>query len=61
MTRERKTEIEVILVELLQDFGLVEYPMSISRVALVLGIELVAHSQLTPGIRRLAIHFYYRP
>lgn len=55
LTRERETEIETILVEVLQDFGLTVYPMSISRAADALDIELIPHSSLTPRIRELAI------
>ena len=55
LTRERKTEIETILVEVLQDYGLAIYPMSISRVANALDIELIPHSSLTAHIRELAI------
>lgn len=55
LTRERKTEIETILIEVLQDFGLAIYPMSINRIADALDIELIPHSSLTPRIRELAI------
>ena len=48
-------EIEITLVEILQDYGLVDYPMSITKVAATLGIELIPHSSLTPHIRELAI------
>lgn len=43
------------LVEVLQDYELAIYPMSISRVANALDIELVPHSSLTAHIRELAI------
>lgn len=46
MSRERKTEIEEILVEVLEDYGIVEYPMSIGKVAAALGVELIPHSSL---------------
>lgn len=55
LTREREIEIEAILVGVLQDYGLAHYPMSVSRVAASLGVELVPHSNLSPHIRELAI------
>lgn len=55
LSRERKIEIEAILVGVLQDYWLADYPMSVSRVAAALDVELIPHSNLTPHIRELAI------
>lgn len=55
LTSERKTEIEKILVGVLEDYELADYPMSISKVANALGIDLVPHSRLAPRVRELAV------
>ena len=55
LTRRRKTEIEAILVEILQDYGLTCFPMSVGRVASALDVGLIPHSTLSPHIRELAI------
>lgn len=55
LARGRMIEIETILVGILQDYGLVEYPISIAKVAAALDIELIPHSNLTSHIRELAI------
>lgn len=55
LARGRRIEIETILVGILQDYGLIDYPMSITKVAAALDIELIPHSSLTPHIHELAI------
>lgn len=55
LERKREIEIETILVEVLQDYGLADYPMSVGRMASALGVDLIPHSRLTSPIRELAI------
>lgn len=54
LTRERQVEIEVVVQELIEDYGLVQYPQSIQRAAKVLGVELRAYSTLRASQRELA-------
>lgn len=54
LTRERQVEIEVVVQELIEDYGLVQYPQSIQRVARALGVELRAYSTLGASHRELA-------
>lgn len=54
LTRERQIEIEIAAVELLEDFGLTDYPVSITRVAEALGIKLVPYSSLSEDEQGLA-------
>lgn len=43
LPRSRRTQIEVAIVEILEDYGLTEYPMSVGKLATALGIDLVPH------------------
>jgi hypothetical protein len=54
LTREKQVEIEIIVKELVEDYGLVQYPQSIQRAASALGVELKAYSTLDEGHRELA-------
>lgn len=54
LTRERKTEIEQDVVDVLEAFGMWEYPVSVARVAKALDIELIPYSSLKPQTRELA-------
>lgn len=47
LTREREIEIETVAVDVLCDFGLSHYPVSIREVAEALGIKLVPYSSLS--------------
>ena len=53
--RARQIEIEVGIVEMLRDYGLATYPMSIGKVAGALGIALVPYSSLGERARDLAL------
>lgn len=53
-SRAREIEIENAVVELLSDFNIVEYPMSVKRVSEALGIDLVPYSRLQPEELKLA-------
>lgn len=55
LPRSRRTQIEVAIVEILEDYGVTEYPMSIGRLAAALGIDLVPHSSLDSQTRPLAV------
>lgn len=54
-TKERQIEIEIAAVELLQDFGLTNFPVSITQVAEALGIKLIPYSSLSEDERGLAL------
>lgn len=54
LTRERQIEIEIAAVELLQDFGLTNFPVSIKQLAEALGINLVPCSSLSEDEKKLA-------
>lgn len=54
LTRERQIEIEIAAVELLQDFGLTNFSVSITRVAKALDIKLVPYSSLPEDEKKLA-------
>lgn len=53
-SRTREIEIETAVVELLSDFGITEYPISIKRIVETLGIDLVPYSCLQPQELALA-------
>lgn len=55
VSRARQIEIEVEIVEMLKDYGLASYPMSIGKVAEALGIALVPYSSLGEKERELAL------
>lgn len=55
VSRARQVEIEVEIVEMLKDYGLASYPMSIGKVAEALGIALVPYSSLRKEKRELAL------
>lgn len=55
LSRERQIEIEYATVELLQDFNVNEFPISISKLAELLGIKLVPCSSLSQEERNLAL------
>ncbi len=55
VSRARQIEIEVEVVEMLKDYGLASYPMSIGMVAEALGIALVPYSTLGEKERELAL------
>ena len=55
VSRARQIEIEVEVVEMLKDYGLASYPMSIGKVAEALGIALVPYSTLGEKERELAL------
>lgn len=55
VSRARQVEIEVEIVEMLKDYDLASYPMSIGKVAEALGIALVPYSSLGKEERELAL------
>lgn len=55
ISRARQIEIEAQVVEMLEDYGLSTYPMSIGRVAEALGIDLVSYSSLGKRDGKLAL------
>lgn len=54
LNREREIEIEAAAIELLQDFGLNRFPVSIAEVARALGVELIPYTSLPGSERDLA-------
>lgn len=54
LTRERQIEIENVVVELLEDYGITNYPISIQTLARKLGIELLPYSQIEESALRVA-------
>lgn len=54
LTRIRQIEIEIAVVEMLEDYDLKPYPMSMGRVAEALGIEVVQYSKLSNEVRESA-------
>lgn len=55
VSRARQIEIEVEIVEMLKDYDLATYPMSIGKIAEALGIVLVPYSSLEKEKRDLAL------
>lgn len=54
LTRNRQIEIEIIVKELIEDYGLVQYPQSIQRVAEAMGVTLAPYSSLDASHRVIA-------
>lgn len=54
MTREREIEIETVAVDVLCDFELTHYPVSIKEIAESLGVKLVPYSSLSATDKKLA-------
>ncbi|MGI6033639.1 MAG: hypothetical protein ACOX69_09505, partial [Coriobacteriales bacterium] len=54
LSRKRQIEIEQEVVGLLQDFGIKEFPISITRIASALDIQLVPYSTLSENEMKLA-------
>ena len=55
LARVRQIEIEEAVVELLEDYGLKSYPMSVGRVAEALGIEVIQYSRLPKQAQESAL------
>lgn len=56
LERLRQKELEQIVVDMLEDYGLTTYPMSIQSVAHKLGIKLAPYSSLDERTRELALN-----
>ena len=54
ISRERQIEIEIEVKEMLKEYELATYPISISKVAKALGIDLIPYSSLAEKERNLA-------
>lgn len=54
LLRERRVEIEIAAVELMRDFDIKEFPISIFRIANALDITLIPYSSLTYEELKLA-------
>lgn len=54
LDRKREIEIEEAVVELLEDFGIAQFPMSVERAAKALGVQLVPYSSLPDDEKALA-------
>lgn len=53
--RARQLEIETLIVEMLEDYNLARYPISIRQVAEALKIDLIPYSELPPDENQLAV------
>ncbi len=55
VTRAREIEIEKAVIDLLEDYSLASYPISISRVLKTLQVDLVPYSNLEEEEKQLAL------
>lgn len=56
ISRERQIEIEIEVKEMLKEYELATYPISISKVAKALGIDLIPYSSLAEKREEFGFH-----